>query len=283
MYKVVRELRLEGSYYFHKTPLPELDYSINPYFGCEFGCRYCYSMRYFKLRGIKYKWGEYVEAKIYLPRVLTKVLNRFEEGSVIGIGTYSDPYMPWEAKLRLTRRILEILSRRRDLRISIQTKSPLVLRDLDLLTNMNADIGFSISSLDPRYISYFEPYAPRPKSRFKALEKLSKSLETWVFIAPIMPYINDDESELDEILKYSVKSHVDYVYSDVIRFRLGVRESIINILKEYNPSLINYYRHLERPEIFKRYRLTVDYLRKRSKEYGLKYIDAAEMMWDYIK
>ena len=284
MSNVIREYRFEGSYYFHETPLPEMDYSINPYFGCEFACKYCYAMMYFKLRSVRHKWGRYIEAKLYLPKILSKNLHRFKKNAVIGIGTNSDPYTPWEARLKLTRKIIKILRRRGDLTISIQTKSPLVLRDLDIISGGKSDIGFSVASLDKHFINYFEPYAPRPVSRFKALEKIKRfNIETWIFIAPVMPFINDDFSMLDEILEYASKVGVDRVYSDVLRLRLGVRESVIRVLRDYNPSLIKYYQELNRPEIFKRYSTVVGYLRERSKEYGLEYVDAAEMMWDYIK
>jgi len=282
MNNIKRVLRIEGSYLFRKTPLPGIDYSINPYFGCEFGCIYCYSYVYFKLRGLRYKWGEYIEAKTYLPRIISRNLSKFENNSIIGIGTYTDPYQPWEAKLKLTRRILRILRRRKDLIISILTRSPLVLRDIDLIKIGYGDVGFSITSTDEKYLQYFEPYAPRPLSRLRALKYLSKEdIDTWVFIAPIMPYINDDESILDEIIIYSYKAGVKKIYSDILRFRLGVRKNIIKILTEYNPNLIDKYRYLSKKDIIERYSQVVNFLKKNISKYNMEYIDLASIMWRY--
>lgn len=281
---VKRVLKMDGYYYFRPTPLPGIDYSINPYFGCEFKCVYCYSQMYFKLRAIKHEWGNYVEAKVYLPRILSRNLHKFKNNAIIGIGTYSDPYQPWESELKLTRRIIEILLRRDDLKLSIETKSPLILRDLDVLKKGDVEIGFSITSLEEDYIKFFESHAPHPKARFKALKEMVRNgIDTWVFIAPIMPNLNDDKSNLEEVIKKAYEIGIKKIYSDVLRLRLGVRESIIKVLKKYNPSLVPYYRDLNRPEIYRKYSQTVNFLEKKCEEYNIKYVDIAKMMWDYLK
>jgi len=279
-----RSIKAEGRYYFKQTPLPGIDYSINPYFGCEFGCRYCYSMVYFKLKAIPCKWGEYVEAKTYLPRILSKKLSKFKRDSKIGIGTYTDPYQPWEASLNLTRKILKILNRRGDLKVVIETKSPLILRDIDILKDSGYSVVFTITSLDERYAKYFEPYAPRPFSRLKAASILiDNGVDVSIFIAPLMPFINDEKDYLEKIIEGIARAGVKKFYSDVLRFRIGVRESLISVLKEYNSSLISYYMKLNRPMIFERYSDTVDFLQRKADEYKLEYVDIAKEMWDYLK
>ena len=279
---VKRKIRWEGSYYFHETILPEMDYSINPYFGCEIGCRYCYSIYYFKIKKVPYEWGMYVEAKLYLPRILARNLDKFKRNSVIGIGTYSDPYQPWEKELKLTRRILKILRRRGDLHLSIQTRYPLILRDMDLILSGPSDIGTSIPSLDKRFIKVFEPLVPSPEARFKMLNIFSeKGIETWVYVAPIIPMLNDDPSNFEEIVSIAKEFGVDTVYTDVVRFRIGVKKYFLEALERYNSSLIDSYKVLGRKNLYEIYNKRVKQYREIAEKYGIKYIDAAPMMFKY--
>ncbi|HIE36806.1 TPA: radical SAM protein [Candidatus Geothermarchaeota archaeon] len=279
---VKRVFRWEGRYYLHETILPEMDYSINPYFGCEIGCRYCYSIYYFKMKKVRHRWGEYVEAKQYLPKLLTKNLGRFKKDAVIGIGTYSDPYQPWEREIKLTRRIIKILRRRRDLHLSIQTRYPLIIRDMDLILSGPADIGTSIPSIDRRFIDVFEPLVPSPEARLKMLEKFSRvGVDTWLYIAPIIPYVNDDPSMFRELIYMARDYGVDTIYTDIIRFRVGVKKYFMEALEEYRPDLIPKYRDIGRKELYEIYDSRVKVYREIAEEAGLKYIDAAPMMFRY--
>ncbi|NIM44436.1 MAG: radical SAM protein, partial [Nitrososphaeria archaeon] len=141
--------QVKASYALSKTILPDLDYSLNPYFGCGFGCVYCYARKFFFMRNIPHQWGEYVEAKVNLPSLLTKQLMGVPERSTIGVGTATDPYQPFEAEHRLTRRALNILRSRQDLEIDIQTKSTLILRDVELLASCDTvSVGFTILTAD---------------------------------------------------------------------------------------------------------------------------------------
>ena len=281
MGRAVRRFRYEGVYGFYPTILPEMDYSINPYFGCEIGCRYCYSIYYFKVKKIGWRWGGYVEAKVYLPRILSRGLNRFKRDAVIGIGTYSDPYQPWEAKLKLTRRIIRILRRRPDLHLSIQTRYPLVLRDMDLILAGKSDVGTSIPSIEKWFMDIFEPLVPSPRARLRMLERFSKEgVETWLYIAPIMPYINDDPEMVDELIGMAVEYGVKSVYTDILRFRLGVREYIVEVLMGYDEALARKYMYLGRAELFRRYSSFVERVRRLASKYGIEYVDAMPMMFN---
>ena len=116
------------------------DYCVNPYTGCQVNCRYCYA-RLFMARysGHKEPWGEFVDVKINAPEVLRKQLARAKRGTV-WVSSVCDPYQPLEAKYELTRRCLEELAKSR-FPVTIQTKSKLVLRDLDLLEGVRRDRG----------------------------------------------------------------------------------------------------------------------------------------------
>jgi len=279
MTPIYRE-RIRGRYYPHRTPLPDIDYSINPYFGCEAGCRYCYSIQYFKIRGIGHDWGEYIEAKMYLPRELAKKLDRFERGAVIGIGTYIDPYQPLEARTRLTRRVLKVLRWRKDLHLSILTRYPLILRDLDLIMDGPADVGSSAPSYDRSFWRYLEPRTPAPWSRVAMLGRFAREgVETWIFYAPVMPGLNDDPAMFEEVVSDAVNKGVETIYTDIIRFRIGVRERLIKSLEEYRPDLVDLYRGIGRRELYDWYRGVVRRFTEVAKRHGIKYVDAEPMMF----
>ena len=164
------------------------DYCVNPYTGCQINCRYCYARLFMRrYSGHNEAWGEFVDAKINAPSVLKKQLEKARKGTV-WISSVCDPYQPLEAKYRLTQRCLEELARKR-FPVSIQTKSRLVLRDLDLIREFEEiELGFTITTDDDRVAKLFEPGASSVKDRLDSLEKLNKKgLRTFAFVGPILP------------------------------------------------------------------------------------------------
>jgi DNA repair photolyase len=164
------------------------DYCINPYTGCQVNCRYCYARLFMKrYSGHKEPWGEFVDVKINAPEVLRKQLQRARRGTV-WISSVCDPYQPLEAKYGLTRRCLKELLEKQ-FPVNIQTKSKLVLRDLDLLKNFKEiEVGFTITTNDEKIAKLFEPGASSIAERVKALEKLRASgIRTFAFIGPLLP------------------------------------------------------------------------------------------------
>jgi DNA repair photolyase len=164
------------------------DYCINPYTGCQINCRYCYARLFMKrYSGHKEPWGAFVDVKINAPEVLRKQLVRAKRGTV-WISSVCDPYQPLEAKYELTRRCLkELLAKQ--FPVNIQTKSKLVLRDLDLLKDFEEiEVGFTITTNDEKIARFFEPGAASVRERLKALEKLhSSGIRTFGFIGPLLP------------------------------------------------------------------------------------------------
>jgi DNA repair photolyase len=197
-----------------KSSLSGLVYALNPYKGCEHACVYCYAP--FVLRERR-KWGEFVDVKTNLPDVLKKEAEHKEKGT-IGIGTVTDPYQPVEKKYEITRKCLEVLLKK-DWPITIQTKSDLVLRDLDLIEKFSErDIGFTITTLDDNARQKFEPHASAIKNRLKALEKIAeRGIETWAFIGPIIPDLIGDT--LEEIIKRISKAGVDHILYDKLNIK----------------------------------------------------------------
>jgi len=164
------------------------DYCVNPYTGCQVNCRYCYARLFMKrYSGHREPWGEFVDAKIHAPEILRKQLQRAKRG-IVWISSVCDPYQPLEAKYELTRRcLMELL--RKQFPVNIQTKSKLVLRDLDQLKDFKEiEVGFTISTNDEKIAGFFEPGAASVAERFKALAKLQTSgIKTFAFIGPLLP------------------------------------------------------------------------------------------------
>ncbi|MFZ3382435.1 MAG: radical SAM protein [Candidatus Methanoperedens sp.] len=212
------------------SKLPGLDYALNPYRGCEHACVYCYAPSV--IHWGKGKWGKLVEVKVNLPRILSKELRTKKKG-VVGLGTVTDPYQPAEKKYEITRRCLELLLMH-DFPVCIQTKSSLVLRDMDLLKDFtNIEVGVTLTTLDDRLRAKMEPGASTVEERLCALEELSKNgIKTWVFFGPVMPYITDVEALVDAIAEVKPK----YVLVDKLNLKEDVWDNIIRFIEEFYPQ-----------------------------------------------
>jgi len=164
---MIKEIKVKTA--LSPTHLPGLDYALNPYRGCTHACVYCYAPSV--IHWDKGKWGELVEVKINLPRILSKEL-RVKKKGVVGLGTVTDPYQPSEKKYEITRRCLELLLLH-DFPVCIQTKSSLVLRDIDLLKEFkNVEVGITLTALDDTLGEKMEPGASSVSERLRALFEL---------------------------------------------------------------------------------------------------------------
>jgi len=175
--------------------LPGLDLALNPYRGCEHRCAYCYAQDVTRFATDR-PWGDTVEVRANIVARLKTELVRGVSG-VCGIGTVTDPYQPAEVEYELTRGCVAML-RRFDARISILTKSDLVLRDLDLLRSWpSAEVGVTVSCVDERISSVLEPGAPSPRRRFEAMARLSsEGVDCYLMAAPVIPGVSDSEELL---------------------------------------------------------------------------------------
>jgi len=160
-------------------------------------------------------WGDVLEVKSNIADVLGKELRRRRDG-VVGVGTVTDPYQPVEERLKLTRNCLALL-RAEGMEVSILTKSPLVLRDLDILQDWpKAEVGLSVATMDERLSSVLEPGAPRPSDRMDALETLNDSgVRTYLMAAPILPGLSDDRALLSELISRASSAGVRRVMWDM--------------------------------------------------------------------
>ena len=174
-----------------RSNLPDADYVINPYIGCVHMCLYCYARFMKRFTGHKEPWGRFVDVKINAADLIPEKTSK-HQGKSIFMSSVTDPYNPLERKYGLTRRILKkLIPLQPDL--GIQTKSDLVLRDIDLLGQFkNCDVGLTITTLDDSIRKEIEPAASSVKKRIKALEKIKNAgISTYVFIGPILPSVTD--------------------------------------------------------------------------------------------
>lgn len=194
--------------------LPGLDWALNPYRGCTHSCAYCYAQDVTRFEPAR-QWGDVLEVKSNIVQVLRKELMRKLEG-VVGVGTVTDPYQPAERRFELTRGCLSLL-RSRGKEVSVLTKSPLVLRDLDVLDGWSGvEVGVSIATMDERLSSVLEPGAPRPSERMDALESLNRSgVRTYLMAAPIVPGLSDAPPYLDELVSCASYSGVRRIMWDI--------------------------------------------------------------------
>jgi len=217
------------------TNLPGLNYSLNPYFGCEHGCIYCYSPSVFRDDKVAKNWGRFVKAKINVVEALSNQLKKLPKG-IVGISTVTDPYQPLEANLQLTRRCIELLSTYK-FPISIQTKSPLILRDKDLIKPERFDVGVTITTLDDDLARKLEPKAPSPSSRVQVIEEFyDRGVNTWIFLGPIIPEINDDDDKILQLIDLAKKTKSELI-CDKLNLRPWVLESMFSFLEKEKPGL----------------------------------------------
>lgn len=213
-----------------------MTYSLNPYFGCEHSCLYCYSRSVFRSEEIARNWGAFVKAKSNIAEVLSRELQHKAKGT-IGLSTVTDPYQPIESRLELTRRCLEALARH-DFKVSVQTKSSLVLRDADMISGPKFDVGVTITTMDADLARRLEPRASSPQERQRILERYSeREVETWVFLGPIIPHVNDHPESLKQIVQVTKATNSKLLF-DKLNLRPWVLESLTPFLQEEAPQTL---------------------------------------------
>lgn len=225
----------------NESPDLGFDRSINPYRGCEHGCIYCYARPTHAYQGLSP--GLDFETKLFVkpdaPELLLRELSApGYEPKMIALGTNTDPYQPIERKWQVTRRILEVL-RDANHPVGIVTKSALVMRDIDILSEMAAKglakVALSITTLDPRLARAMEPRAATPPRRLEAMRALSQAgVPTAVMVAPIIPAIND--SEIERILDAAANAGATEAGYVMLRLPLEIKDLFREWLGEHFPD-----------------------------------------------
>jgi DNA repair photolyase len=189
------------------------DYVVNPYVGCQHACSYCYARFMQRFTGHSESWGKFLHIKINAAELLkTEIKHKKKAG--VWVSGVCDPYQPLEAKYRLTRKCLEILTGE-GWPLTIQTRSSLVLRDIDLLkSSREVEVCLSITTADDDIRKKFEASAPAIQDRIKALAELHQAgIKTSVMIAPLLP--------VAEGLPSILKGKVDKVIIDKMNYHYG--------------------------------------------------------------
>jgi DNA repair photolyase len=189
-------------------------YVINPYTGCQHNCTYCYARFMKRFTGHREPWGQFVDVKINAPQLLRKEISR-KTPARVWVSGVCDPYQPLEGKYKLTRQCLEIMAEHH-WPVTIQTRSPLVLRDVDVLSKAEAfEVGFSVTTADDAIRKIFEPTAPPIQSRINALAELHQvGIRTFVMIAPILPHAEPLAGLLSDKIDYFLTDRMNYHHAD---------------------------------------------------------------------
>jgi DNA repair photolyase len=190
------------------------DYALNPYVGCGHGCVYCYAKFMKRFTGHRESWGDFVDVKINAPELLAREVKKKKVGRV-WISGVCDPYQPLEKKYMVTKKCLSILVEN-GWPLTVQTKSPLVLRDVEILKGAtDAEVGFKITTADEKPRRIFELKAPPVKKRIEALADLhSAGIRTFAMIAPVLPGAEGLVSQLRGKVEYVLIDRLNYHYAD---------------------------------------------------------------------
>lgn len=206
-------------------------YVVNPYTGCQHACSYCYARFMKKFTGHREPWGLFVDVKVNAPDLLKREIDRKELGGKkparVWVSGVCDPYQPLEKEYQLTRQCLDILAHH-GWPVTVQTRSALVLRDLDILqAGTDFQVGLSVTTADDHIRMLFEPSAPPIMERVRTLDELHRAgLRTFVMIAPMLP----GAEGLAELLVGKVDSvildRMNYHYADWVYRKHGLEEQM---------------------------------------------------------
>jgi DNA repair photolyase len=224
-------------------------WTINPYRGCEFACKYCYAR--YTHEFMEMRDGVDFERKIYVKQqaawLLRQDLKKVKRGEEIAIGTATDPYQPAEKRFEVTRSILEEFAQHRGFEIGIVTKSDLVTRDIDVLRRIAEHnqlfVNITITTLDTKLARILEPRAPRPDLRLRAVKDLNLAgIKAGVSCAPVIPGITDSPAALDAIVRATKEVGGRYIFGNPLFLKPCSASIFLPFLEKEFPQLVDDYR-----------------------------------------
>jgi DNA repair photolyase len=229
-----------------RVPFP---WTVNPYRGCEFGCRYCYARYTHEYMELE---PEDFERKIYVKEAAGELAARevaspSMRGQHIAIGTATDPYQPAEEQFGTTRAVLEAMAEREGLSVSIITKSNRVVRDAELIRRISEksemSVNLSVTTLNARLARRLEPRAPRPELRLAAVTKLREAgIAAGVFVMPVLPGITDRETDLDALARAARDAGAQWLAASVLFLMPSSLKVFLPFLEQEFPRLARRYR-----------------------------------------
>jgi DNA repair photolyase len=235
-----------------------LAYSINPYRGCEFGCRYCYARYTHEFlapkegvaaaaNGVDFRDPQVFERLIFIKEnaawLLEQELRKIDPADEIALGTATDPYQPIERRARVTRSILEVFARRSGYRLGIITKSRLIERDMDLLAEIASRntlvVHVTITTADVELARKLEPRAPRPDLRFAAVRKLrTAGITVGVLCSPLLPGITDSAEAIDGMARRAAEAGASFFAASPLFLKPCSKPTYLQFVKEHFPALV---------------------------------------------
>jgi DNA repair photolyase len=244
-------LEIAARSYITKTASDRVPFRwmINPYRGCEFGCKYCYARYTHQFMELHdpFAFEHQIFAKHFVPEVFRKELRRLPVGETVAIGTATDPYQPAERRYEITRRMLEEIIRTNGLKFGITTKSDLIARDVELLKEVSRrhflTIAMTITSVDVELARKIEPLAPRPDLRLRTVHTLSDAaIRVFVHCAPVMPLINDSVTQLRALALAARDAGAAGMGANPLFLKPSAWAVFIPFLEERFPTLVRRYR-----------------------------------------
>jgi DNA repair photolyase len=232
-------------------------WTINPYRGCEFACKYCYARythEFMEMRdGVDFEQKIYV--KQHAANLLRQELRRVKPGEEIAIGTATDPYQPAERRFEVTRAILEELARHQGLEIGLITKGTLILRDLELLKDVGRNnrlfVNLTITTLNVDLARILEPRAPRPDLRMDAVRKLNQEgIATGVSCSPVIPGITDAPRDLEAVVRATAEAGGKHIFANPLFLKPCSAAVFLPFLEKEFPELAAGYRQRYKDRAF---------------------------------
>jgi DNA repair photolyase len=225
------------------------EWTINPYRGCEFGCKYCYAR--YTHEFMEMRDGVAFEQKIYVKQhageLLRQELRKVKTGESIAIGAATDPYQPAEKRYEVTRAILEEFARHDGFHLGIITKSNLVLRDLDVLQEISRRNDFSVhvtvTTLDAALARILEPRAPRPDLRLEAIRTLNRAgIRVAMSGSPVLPGITDSPKDLEALVRAAARAGASNIFAGPLFLKPCSAAVFLPFLEQQFPHLVENYK-----------------------------------------
>jgi DNA repair photolyase len=212
------------------------DYSLNPYSGCSFGCTYCYAAFFSRDKDKMDNWGYWVNVKENALQLLQKFRKKPLINKTLYLSSVTDPYQPIEKELNLTRQILQELVSFHKVRLVIQTRSPIVIRDIDLFKQFDTiQVNMTITTDSERIRKVFEPYCPGNSSRIKAITEIHNAgIQSCITMTPLLP-VEDPHRFAKDLLNTGITRYIiQPFHSERGKFIAGTRDEAKKLLKEFN-------------------------------------------------